>query len=254
MGGGNFTTWIKRLKKVYIPLFLTCLLTLVIYAILPEKFSLEESTTWSVSKDIWYLHHFDISYLKTLIPHLFGWKDWYVFCIMIFYSLFYLSDYLTHNKNENQTWVLWLFFVVYFIGAYFVFGKEEAHWYRYCWAFFLGHVWGKSVKNGVINKKDLLLLVLLSLTILFENIFLIIDYFIAIAILLLCSKLNKNYTLNSKLLAFMGSISYFFYLSHERIGGVLMAYAQLYSVVLWIGITILISFCLLKAYNKAFYK
>ncbi len=78
---------------------------MLIYAMLPVKFSLEESEILSIPKDIWYLHNFKPYYLKALASHLLGWKDWYVFCIMIFYSFFYLSQSLTRSNSANQTWV-----------------------------------------------------------------------------------------------------------------------------------------------------
>lgn len=241
-GGGFLNIWYKRLKKVYIPLLLTCIIAMLIYAILPVKFTLDECETLGVSKDIWYLHSFKPEYLKMLVPHLLGWKVWYVFCIIIFYSLFYLSQSLTRNNPENQTWVLWLMMVTYFVFAYFYFGELEAHWYRYCWIFFGGHVHGKMVQSGKINKWDLMMLLGLSITMIIEGKYMILSYVMAISIIGLCSLLNRRYIVSSRILAFMGTISYFFYLTHIKIGYTLLSYIGIYSILLWLVITIAISY------------
>lgn len=248
--GGYLTTWYKRIKKVYIPMLLTCVVAMVLYAVLPVKFSLEESEMLSVPKDIWILHNFSPKYLKTLLPHLFGWKDWYVFCILIFYSIFYLSQSLTRSNPANQTWMLWLMMVAYFAFAYFFFGKAEAHWYRYCWVFFLGHVHGKMVLSSKVNKLDVIMLISLMVTVLFESRYMLISYFVAMLIILACILLNKRFTMNSRILAFMGGISYFFYLSHERICSLVMTYTNTYSVIMWTMTTIIISLFLSRFYNS----
>lgn len=232
------------MKKVYLPLLLVCVIAMVLYAILPTKFTLEESESLQVSKDIWYLHNFSPEYFGTLIYHILGWKDWYVFCIIIFYSFFYLSQYLSRKNPQNQTWILWLMFIAYYVFAYWYFGQAEAHWYRYCWAFFLGHIHGKMVQSGKANRWDVIMLAVLLSTIFLESRFMKLSYAAAIIIVIGCVLLNKRYAINSKSLAFMGSISYFFYLSHGRISGTIMAYSEIYSVTFWVFLTILFSFLL----------
>lgn len=238
--------YINRLKKVYLPLLYTCIIALILYTLLPSKFTLIESDELSVPKDIWFLHHFTIDYIGILASHVLGWKDWYVFCIMFFYSFFYLSGFLT---RKNQTWVLWLMFIIYYVCAYFYFGPLEAHWYRYCWAFFLGHIYAKMVLTRQTRKLDMLMEGLLLSTILIESPFMILSYLIAVLVLCVSSRLNKRYVMNNRLLAFMGAISYFFYLSHERIGYTILAYTNIYSVLLWVLITIIISFALSYSYK-----
>ena len=247
--GGHLSVWFKRMKKVYIPLFLTCVVAMVVYLILPDRFSLTELESMGVSKDIWYIHHFNNEYLSTLIPHTLGWKDWYVFCIMIFYSLFYISSNLTKDHPLNQTWVLWLMLLVYYVCAYLFFGPPEAHWYRYCWSFFLGHVHAKMVQSNEINKWDMAMLAVLLATILIEPNFLKLSYFVAVAIIIICAWINKRYVINSRILAFMAGISYFFYLSHERIGYLLISYINCYSVIAWVTLSILISMVLKKMHS-----
>ena len=241
--------WFKRIKKVYLPLFLSCVAAFLIYALLPEKFNPEEAANLRISQDINYIHHFSLSSLKVFIPHLLGWKDWYVFCIMIFYSLFYISQLLTHNKPANHTWLLWLMMLVYFVLAYCFIGLTEAHWYRYCWAFFYGHVYGKIVKSQVVNRWDLLMLLIMLGTTLLESWFLILSYFMAFLLLYVSARINRSYYMESRVLAFMGCISYFFYLTHIRIGYTFISYLEIHSVLLWVMITVIISWCLTYLYN-----
>lgn len=247
--GAFLPIWFKRMKKVYIPLLLTCVVAIVVYIILPDRFSMNELESMGMPKDIWYLHHYNQEYISALLPRVFGWKDWYVFCIMIFYSFYYLSKFLTRRKTRYQTLALWLMFVIYYICAYLYFGPPEAHWYRYCWAFFLGHIYAKMVQSNVVSKWDLVMFTVLFATILMELLTMITSYFIAILILIISAKLNKKYIMNSKPLAFMGGISYFFYLSHGRIGYFFIVYSGLYSVILWVIVTIVISLILSKVYE-----
>lgn len=241
--------WLKRLKKVYGPLLFVSIVSLIVYSILPVRFSTEESQLLTVPQDIEYLHNFSSNHLRPLIAHALGWKDWYVFCIIIFYSFFYLSKFITRDQIEGLTLVLWIMLGVYFVLAFIFFGKEEAHWYRFCWSFFLGHVHAKMAQSEKVNKSDIVLLIVLMTTILFEGWTMILSYCVAVIIIVLCSVLNKKYLINNKALAFMGGISYFFYLSHERLGYVFVAYFGIWSVLLWVLITIMISFCLSKLYT-----
>ena len=250
-GGGYLSTWYRRLKKVYLPLLITCVIAMVLYAILPVKFSLYESKIIQLPQDIWYIHNLSQESWGVLLPHLFGWKDWYVFCIIIFYLFFYLSRFLSRSNTKNQTWILWLMFLAYYVFAYYYFGKAEAHWYRYCWAFFLGHVHGKMVQSGKTNKWYIAMMVVLLATIPLESRFMKLSYVIAVLIVAICAFINKRYTMNSRVLSFMGGISYFFYLSHERIGSVIMAYTGVYSVVYWVLMTIVVSALLNILYKSS---
>ena len=64
----------------------------------------------------------------------------------------------------------------------------------------------------------------------------------AVAIILICSLINIRYIVKSRVLVFMGTISYFFYLTHARIGYTLISYIGVYSILVWILITIVISY------------
>lgn len=73
-------------------------------------------------------------------------------------------------------------------------------------------------------------------------------FIIGIAILFLCSYLNLKYEMQSKCLLFLGGISYFYYLSHIRVGYVFITYMQIDSIIVWCILTTLIAYLFNKAY------
>ncbi len=247
---GIIQSWLKRIKKVYLPLLLTCVVAVLLYCIIPSSFSISDSETLMLTKDIYYIHHYNSAYLIGIILHMIGWCDWYVLCIILFYSFFYLSLKLTQTRSNKQTVVLWVFMLVYFFFAYFFFGSKEAHFYRYCWIFFLGHVHGKIVLTKELKKQDMLLLLLLGLTAFTTGWEMLINYVIGIILIAVCIMINRKYIIDSRFLTFMGGISYFFYLSHIRIGYVLMSYTPFFSALLWTVITIMAAAGLKLGYDK----
>ena len=242
---------LKRLGKVYIPLMYMSVITIIVYTLMPENGSLEDLTKICAS-DLWYVHHInkDVLY-EVLLPRLFGWPDWYVFCIMIFYLLFYLSLMISHKVMIPQTYFLWIFMCLYFIIAYVYLGPQEAHWYHFCWVFFGGHLHALWGELATLQRKTYsILFVLLTSTILIESKWMILSYLIGILTIAAFTHICNKYTVNSKLLAFLGSISYFFYLSHIRIGYQLMTYMNINSVILWVLLTCFISWMLKIMYKK----
>ena len=75
--------WLRRIKKVYLPLLFCCIICTIGYAFLPSVYSLDEFEQLWVSKDIYYLHHLSLDSLNNIWPHMLGWKDWYVLCIRV---------------------------------------------------------------------------------------------------------------------------------------------------------------------------
>ena len=221
---------------------------MAVYFILPVTYGNDD--VLKLPKAIYFLHNFQTEYLAYLISYLTGWKDWYVLCIIIFYSLFYLSLSITRYHPENQTWFLWFLLLGYFVFAYYFWGPPQAHWYRYCWAFFGGHVHAKMVQSERINKWDALMFTALFLTIFIESFYMQISYILAIAIILISANLNRRFSMHSRLLAILGSISYFFYLSHVRIVFAVFTTYNLYSVLLWVIAAIIISHILKKMYES----
>ena len=86
------------------------------------------------------LHSFEFSHIRPLIMSTFGLFNWYVSYILIFYTIFYLSLYLTKKFSANHTILLGLGMLTYNVIAYYVFGFEQAHYFRFPWIFMLGHL------------------------------------------------------------------------------------------------------------------
>lgn len=242
MGGGILN--ISRFCKILYPFLFVCCIATILYSLLPNKFSPEDIKLYRLSHYIDGIHKGEI---LTIIKSVFGWLDWYVYCIIIFYSIYYVSVYFSSKLNFNITVLLALFFACYFIGAYLVFGPADAHWYRYIWAFLLGHIIARQDK---INKIfAFIVLMPFVLLILLENKFMILSYIIAICTLYIISKLGKVYTIkvNAPLL-FVGTISYFYYLVHIRIAWNIMIYLNNKSLISWTLISLIISYFLSQCY------
>jgi len=241
--------WLKRLMKVYLPLLFCCVICTLGYALLPSVYSLDESTKLWISKDIYYIHHLSWENFNLLWPHVFGWKDWYVLCIIIFYSLFYLSLWLERKTKYNQTSWLFVLMCFYYVWAFCYFGWQEGHFFRYCWIFFIAHVVAKW--NTYSDKRwPLLMCICLSSTLLMESKILYCAVFIAAGIVAFMSIVNKYYDVYGKGILFIGSISYFFYLLHARICYTLVVYTCINSILAWIGLTIIISWLVSYIFNR----
>lgn len=221
-----FKVWWNRVKKIYMPLLLTCICA----TILGLAFN------------------FDLTNPIQLIKSTFGLFDWYVFCILIFYSLFYISLFISNKVKINQTAILTFLLIIYFLIAYRCFGAENAHWYRFPWAFLLGHV----IAMNKMNKSKFNFICLLTLLLCFfslQDILILSCSLLAVLSLGIFSYINRKYEFEGKALVFLGGISYFFYLAHIRIAYELLCQIGVKSILLWIFITILISYFLSFVYQ-----
>ena len=77
-----------------------------------------------------------------------------------------------------------------------------------------------------------------------------LDFSLGVAILYLLSFINSRYEMRGKAILWLGSISYFFYLAHVRLGYTLLTYTGINSIILWIAITTTISYLLYKLNSK----
>lgn len=237
--------WWKRVKKIYTPLLIVCLCAFVICIFLPNK-GLEK--TWSnFNENVHMMHPFEVCYIKPLLRSAFGLFDWYVSCILIFYSIFYLTLYISRKADVNHTILLALGLLLYNVIALKVFGWEQAHYFRFPWIFMLGHLVAVYKKNPkVVN---ILTICAFIPTIIIHDKVMVACFVLAVIGLLFFAAISRRYYLGGKVLLFLGSISYFFYLSHTRIGYTLLAYTGIKSMLLWITITIIVSYLLMKFYN-----
>lgn len=237
--------WWKRSKKIYLPLLLVCVFSMLVYAILPD-YGLENE--WNLfTPYIHMLHNFDPSYLPQVLRGTFGLFDWYVSCILIFYTIFYVTVYLSRKLNVSHTILLAIFMLAYNVVAYFVFGWEQAHYFRFPWIFMLGHVAAVYKRNNwAVNYG---VLCVFALTLVIHGSVQVPCFVASVLGLLLFSALNRRYYWDGKVMLILGSISYFFYLSHGRIGYTLLCYTGVHSMLLWIIITIITSWLLMTIYN-----
>lgn len=239
--------WWKRAKKIYLPLLLVCACSMIVYAILPDK-GLENE--WNkFTPYVHMLHSFDRTYFPQIVEGTLGLFDWYVSCILFFYTIFYMAVFLSRMLKTNHTILLAVFMLVYNVVAYFVFGWEQAHYFRFPWIFMLGHV--VAVYKNNPKWVNILTLCIFASTIFIHinDIVQLFCFVLSVIGLFIFAFIGRRYTFQGKALLFVGSISYFFYLSHIRIGYTLLGYTGVHSMLLWIVITIIISFALSKIYR-----
>lgn len=236
--------WWKRAMKIYLPLLLVCVCSMLVYAILPD-YGLENK--WNMfTPYIHMLHSFDPSFLPQVLRGTFGLFDWYVSCILIFYTIFYVSVYLSRKINVNHTILLAIFMLAYNVVAYFVFGWGSAHYFRYPWIFMLGHVVATYKKNNRLL--NIGVLVIFAISTLIHDKIQLCCFASSIIGILVFSYLSRKYEFSGRVMLTLGSISYFFYLSHVRIGYTLLAYLEVHSVFVWILISVAVAILLKKIY------
>lgn len=242
--GDFFVMWWNSIKKIFIPCLLICLVMLVVCALLPDCYSQEEVISLWLPKEIHMLHHLDIATSIALIPSLLGGGDWYVYCILMFYSIFYASTYLASRFQWNQTLVLGIAFVIYWFWVHWYFGPEQGHYYRFVWTFMFGHAVAKKTKlSWVITG-------ILIIPALKEGMIAIFDFSLGVMVLYILSYINSKYKMKGKVILWLGTISYFFYLSHIRIGYTLLTYLGGNSILFWIAITCVVSYLLYKLNSR----
>lgn len=229
--------WIKRLKKIYLPLFFVCICTTILYMVIP-------------SRGGHFPNQLDCGNVGLLLYRLLGLDDWYVVCIIYFVTLFYLAVFISYKTRWNMSMVLGALLLCYIAIAYVVYGQPEAHFFRYPWAFMFGHLVAVHEKNDKWLNTTLSFLFFLTWVLLDK--ICIASCIIAILLLFVFGLINKKYVFKGKTLLFLGGISYFFYLSHIRVGWALMVYSgvEYKSVVLWVLITLLCSFFLDMSYKS----
>lgn len=238
--------WWQSMKKIFIPCLLTCLVFLVICAFLPDKYTPEEVSQLWLPKQIHMLHHLDMPTIVALIPSLLGGGDWYVNCILMFYTIYYVATFLSDKFHWNQTLLLGIFFVAYWFGAYFYFGPPQGHYYRYVWTFMLGHA---VVKKTRLSWTAIAVLLIPAMK---EGMIMKLDFLMGVIALYVLSFVNSKYEMKGKAILWLGTISYFFYLAHVRIGYTLLTYLGINSIILWVVITTLVSYLLYKLYSKQY--
>lgn len=238
--------WGNRIKKIYIPLLITCIITTLLYFVFPFK----EGLTGGFEN----VHNLNQEAILPTIKNTLGLWDWYVLCIFFFYTFFYLSSFIERRCHVNQTIILWGLLAVYLIVAIPVCGYSLAHYYRYCWAFFCGHI----VARWNVLPNRLLALIgccLLAVSLLFEDsiassVRFFVAYGIALVIIYFMALINCKYEMRGKMILFLGEVSYFYYLAHIRIGYFALSYFNMSDLVVWTVISFLVATLLTVSYNR----
>ena len=239
--------WISRLWKLYFPLFFVSIIAAIMYLLLPES-NLVISTWYDSMHHINMDNVFDNSY-QTL-----GLSDWYIVCVIYFVSLFYLAVYIAKKTGYNLSIILGTFLLCYIGAAYFIYGPPQAHYYRYPWVFMLGHLVASHNQNRRIVNVVLLIVFFMTWGLLDK--FSILSYIIATLLLAGFGFINSRYEFRGKFLLYLGGLSYFFYLSHERVGWplIILSGIEYKSLIMWVVLTLLCSMVLQKGYNLILHK
>lgn len=221
-GGARFSEITKRVLKVYLPLVTVCLLSMVV------KYVFRQSPDMS-------------------LPYLMGMRDeWYVWCIIYFYVIFYVASYLSSLLRIDATLVLTLLMIAYFVFAYNFFGDSQAHYYRFPLAFMAGHVVAKE-KKGMCS---VIAIGMAMLTFFFMEFHFLKCYIIAFVVLYLFGMADNLFIVRHGILYRIGTVSYFFYLCHQRISQPILDSFGFSDCLLWIILTILVAYGVNWVYSK----
>lgn len=225
-GGARFCELKMRILKIYVPLVLVCLLSMMV------KYVFRQSPDLSLS-------------------YLLGLRDeWYVWCIIFFYVIFYVAFDLSSSLHVDITYILTLLMMAYFIFAYNFFGESQAHYYRFPLAFMAGHVVAKE-KKGM---ESVIGIGMVMLTFFFMEFHFVKCYVIAFAVLYLLGVADKLFIVCHGILYRIGIVSYFFYLCHQRIAKPILDFFGFSDCLMWIILTILASYTVNWIFSKMTFK
>lgn len=244
----HFKACMTRCCKVLLPMAFVFVVSLILYFILPIRFSEIQMLQMAIPDELFILHHISgLADIKYILLGSFRWY-WYVWCILMFYIMFFLSDFLAIKVYVNKTLVLVCLLATYYIFAFYVFGSSNANYYRLTGAFLLGHIMADW--NNLVKKQRLALIIVGFLPLFNEDIYMVSSFIFAIFVILVLSVLNLSYTFEGKTILKLGSISYFFYLVHRRIAWVICCYLNITDLLAWIGVTIIFASMLYWFYNR----
>ena len=240
----------KRILKVYLPLIFVCLVALIIYTLYPFQIPFNDIEEYKLPIEVFLINNFNNENIFSLIKFSLGWIDWFIYCIICFYILFYTAQNTAIILKIHPSIILSIFLLIYYILSYNILGQEHAHYYRITWAFLLGNI--VACHNELTKKTISIILLIFFHTILNENIYQQLSFLIAGIFIVLIFRINKNYTIKGNILLLLGNISFFYYLCHIRITYVLMYYTKIDSVLIWTLFNIVIAYVMNKLYHIIF--
>lgn len=222
MGGVKLRDLRSRVLKVFLPLVAVCLLSILLKCVLHRNP--------------------DIS-----LQYALGMRDeWYVWCIIYFYVIFFVASNLSYLLRIDKTLALTVLMIVYFVFAYNFFGESQAHYYRFPLAFMAGHVVAKENK-GI---ESAVAIGAMMITFFFMEFHFLKCYVIAFAVLYLLGVADKLVVVRHGILYKIGVVSYFFYLCHQRISQPMLDSAGINDCMLWIVLTVLVAYGVNWAYKN----
>lgn len=201
----------KRIWKVYYPLLIVCIISIILYYLLPSShLSINELQSHRLSSVIYKCHYLPLYFKETILFTL-GYLDWYVLCIIIFYLFFWFSKRLIPLKNESDRFknsiLLLSMLILYYIIMHNSLDNSFAHYYRFPWAFFAGHY--IATYNIYSTKERYEIGIIFGLftlvSFLNENLIQIISWLMAISILTIVFIVNKKYYLEGKFIRILGN-------------------------------------------------
>lgn len=243
---GYLLPGVSRCLKVFLPMLFCFGVSILLYLILPHRFDFEEFGALHLPKEI-YLFQNQMTDIGFVLKGMFR-SYWYVWCILMYYVLFYVSSFLANRFNVSMTNILLVLMVLYYIAAFNIAGESYAHYYRLTWAFFLGHVF--ALLSKISPRGVAVYIVICAIpSAIFEARYMNFSFILSVLTLLFVSFLNKRFVFKSKALLFLGTVSFFFYLIHRRIAWVICCYLDFYGVVPWILISLLVSVFMWRVYS-----
>lgn len=244
----HFTACILRCSKVLFPLLFVMLVSFGVYLVLPSwHYSVNEANKLVIPEEMLMMQNIaDLNWRIILFSPV-KWY-WYVWCILFYYVLFYLSSYLAQQTKWNHTGILMILLICYYFTAYTLLGSLLAHYYRLTWAFFFGHLLAARTE---ISRRVFVGGVMLGLaSFANEGRYMCISFFIAIITIIGIGWLNKKYSFRGRILLNMGILSYFFYLLHRRVCWPIACTFGIHDLIIWIFLTLLMTIFVHKVYHK----
>lgn len=116
--------WKHSILKIYLPSLFVGICASLMYIFLPATLTHTDVVTLHINENLYLLQHFSLNVLSEIVKSLLlGNGSWYVVCIMVFYSIFYLGLYISKCKNINLSIILGVLFLIYFVFAFFLMRK-----------------------------------------------------------------------------------------------------------------------------------
>lgn len=244
------SSYFIRFKKIYIPLLLVSLISMLIYYFLPDIHKLSTYKQFYIPEYIHLTKTITVNNILNIIYGMLGLNNWYVKFILILYAIYYFSIYLHRHFSCSITDILFFLLLSYYIITFWILGESLGHYYRLVWAFFGGHIF--SNYSTIPRSKILVYSSAFITTWLFEGIFMVASFLFAIGLLSVFLSLNKKYDIHNRTLLWLGSISYFFYLVHTPLSWPIIFYLGKYDIFLWLFLTLLLSYAIEKVYKYLF--